>query len=413
MVPPSPSLLILGTTYTITSLALTSAFVIIFYLYSKTTTAPTSPHTHDPRSTRYKKLRYANFPPPFPNGWYHVCNLADIKHGKVHSISALGMDIVAFRGKVSKAVTLMKAHCPHLGAHLGVGGSVVGDNIKCPFHGWEMDGSGAAVTIPYSKMKSVPEKCKTDVYPNAVKGEMVWMWFDAEGRPPMWELKCHDDVVAKGMTLRVVKQNTFYQHIAEMCENSADPYHFQTLHGPLPVPLLNKLVKCNHAITQKYPEEGAAEIHCCHFTEQMDDLNIGPLLGLTLSFRNHLPFAARILDSILTKVTFEGPGNISFSISTPLGEMRMFMTNLPLEPYKQHVENHWYAPWYLPTFVVYIFATLSAHALEQDRGVWESKVYKGKMNLVTGDGPFVAFRRYWKGLYSESSERVGKDGLEW
>jgi len=33
------------------------------------------------------------------------------------------------------------------------------------------------------------------------------------------------------------------------------------------------------------------------------------------------------------------------------------------------------------------------------------------MNLVGGDGPFPAFRRYWAGHYSKSSEDVGKDPL--
>jgi cholesterol 7-dehydrogenase len=311
-------------------------------------------------------------------------------------------------GKESGEVSLMKAHCPHLGAHLGVGGTVVGDNIRCPFHGWEMNAAGEAVVIPYSKMKLVPKKCKTETFFHQVIGEMVWMWYDAEDRPPLWFPDVHSDILPKGMSLRCVKQNTFNQHIAEMCENSADPYHFQTLHGPLPIPFLNKLVSCNHVITQKYPEEDSNERHKCFFTEQMKDLYIGPV-----SFRNHIPFAAMILDSILTTVTFEGPGNISFSIRTPVGEMRMFMTNLPLEPFKQHVENHWFAPWYVPTLMVRVFATLSAHALEQDRGVWENKVYAKTMNLVTGDGPFVAFRRFWSGLYSESSEIRGKGGLEW
>ena len=30
----------------------------------------------------------------------------------------------------------MEAHCKHLGAHIGHGGTVVGDCVQCPFHGW-------------------------------------------------------------------------------------------------------------------------------------------------------------------------------------------------------------------------------------------------------------------------------------
>ena len=37
------------------------------------------------------------------------------------------------------------------------------------------------------------------------------------------------------------------------------------------------------------------------------------------------------------------------------------------------------------------------------------------MNLVGGDGPFLAFRRYWAGHYSESSDKLGREEetLEW
>ncbi len=334
-----------------------------------------------------------------------------MKGGRVHTISALGLDLVAFEGRISRRVTVLPAHCPHLGAHIGEGGTVVGDNIKCPFHGWEFDADGEVKNIPYAKLKTIPSHCKMPKkYHSRVILDAVWVWFDAEGREPLYEMEEYRDVLDKGMTLRCVKQNFFHQHIAEMCENSADPYHFQTLHGPLPIPGLSRLIGCRHNITQKYPESSSDPKHICRFTEQMHDLEV---FGGSISFRKNVPFAALILDSIFTSVVFEGPGNISFSIRTPLGEMRMFMTNLPVEPFKQHVENHWYAPWYMPTIVVRIFATLSAHALEQDRQVWENKVYRKKMTLVGGDGPFPAFRRYWANHYSESSSKLLDDSLDW
>mmetsp|Transcript_19923 Transcript_19923/g.37156 ORF Transcript_19923/g.37156 Transcript_19923/m.37156 type:complete len:426 (+) Transcript_19923:128-1405(+) len=411
---PPANVVILGTTYTVLSVALSGLFSLIIVLWGWGCRTPKSPKTHDPRSARYRAIRRKHFPPPYPNGWFHVCNAADVAGGNVHSISALGLDLVAFRGQLTKEVAILKAHCPHLGAHLGEGGEVIGDSVRCPFHGWEIDGTGSCTKIPYSKMQSIPSKCKTDTYACREIMGAIWMWFDAEGRDPLWELDEYKDVQEKGMTLRVVKQNTFYQHIAEMCENSADPYHFQTLHAPLPIPGFSKVVGCQHRITQKYPDKvsDAGQMHKCHFTERMYDLELlGGWRSPGISLRGNVPLSARILDSILTTVCFEGPGNISFSISTPIGEMRMFMTNLPLEPFKQHVENHWFAPWYFPTFLVRIFATLSAHALEQDRQVWENKVYRKQMNLVGGDGPFPAFRRYWAGHYSKSSEDVGKDPL--
>jgi 3-ketosteroid 9alpha-monooxygenase subunit A len=53
-----------------------------------------------------------------------------------------GKDLVLFRGG-DGALGLLDAYCPHLGAHLGVGGSVSADGcIQCPFHGWKFGTDG-------------------------------------------------------------------------------------------------------------------------------------------------------------------------------------------------------------------------------------------------------------------------------
>eukprot|EP00438_Fugacium_kawagutii_P001305 Skav226289 [mRNA] locus=scaffold3301:187474:188103:+ [translate_table: standard] len=101
------------------------------------------------RSSRFKALRQKHFPPGFPNTWHAVCNAADIAHGNVKSISALGTEMVAFRGSDGKAAVL-DAFCPHMGAHLGFGGQVIGNTLQCPFHGWSFDGSGTCQRIPYT-----------------------------------------------------------------------------------------------------------------------------------------------------------------------------------------------------------------------------------------------------------------------
>jgi len=58
--------------------------------------------------------------------------------------------LVVWRGESGK-VYVADAYCPHLGAHLGVGGEVAGECIKCPFHGWAFEGDNGQYTdIPYS-----------------------------------------------------------------------------------------------------------------------------------------------------------------------------------------------------------------------------------------------------------------------
>jgi len=41
-----------------------------------------------------------------------------------------------------REVGVTHAFCPHMGAHLGMGGVVVGNSLQCPFHGWSFNVAG-------------------------------------------------------------------------------------------------------------------------------------------------------------------------------------------------------------------------------------------------------------------------------
>eukprot|EP00759_Apiculatamorpha_spiralis_P035394 PhF_6_TR36178/c1_g1_i2/m.52709 len=82
----------------------------------------------------------------YPNGWYKVANVYDMKPGQIISLTLCGKDVVVFKPEKSTKHTedtafLIDAYCPHLGAHMG-DGKVCGDCIECPFHGWLFNGDG-------------------------------------------------------------------------------------------------------------------------------------------------------------------------------------------------------------------------------------------------------------------------------
>src|SRR5690606_31236792 len=103
----------------------------------------------DPARARSRSLM-ARFPFGLPNGWFLLAYADELAPGQLMPLHALDRDLVVFRG-ASGSVHAFDAHCPHLGAHLGVGGRVVGDTIECPFHGWRFGGDGGCVEIPYAK----------------------------------------------------------------------------------------------------------------------------------------------------------------------------------------------------------------------------------------------------------------------
>src|SRR6185437_1246938 len=65
---------------------------------------------------------------PFGYGWYQVGYADELASGAVRPVRALGRDFVLWCGGDGQA-HLMEAYCPHLGAHLGYGGRVRGNEI--------------------------------------------------------------------------------------------------------------------------------------------------------------------------------------------------------------------------------------------------------------------------------------------
>ena len=80
-------------------------------------------------------------PHPIPFGWFCVMLSEELAAKEVKTFHVFGRDWVLFRGEDDK-VGMTDPYCPHLGAHLGYGGEVVGNNIRCPFHHWEYDAEG-------------------------------------------------------------------------------------------------------------------------------------------------------------------------------------------------------------------------------------------------------------------------------
>jgi 3-ketosteroid 9alpha-monooxygenase subunit A len=86
--------------------------------------------------------------PPFPTGWFAIAYSADLKSGEVTTTTFCGQEVVVFRDSSGRPAVL-DAYCPHLGAHLGHGGTVSDEGIRCPFHGWLWSPEGRCVDMPY------------------------------------------------------------------------------------------------------------------------------------------------------------------------------------------------------------------------------------------------------------------------
>jgi hypothetical protein len=120
-----------------------------------------------------------------------------------------------------------------MGAHLGYGGKVEGDGIRCAFHGWCWGLDGANVDIPYGKRRRTGLAIGTHTIHEA--DGIIWMWHDELGRPPQWDppavskfidpSACYDIYpdCADADSLRLVPQMVI--------ENTIDFVHLKWAHG--------------------------------------------------------------------------------------------------------------------------------------------------------------------------------------
>ncbi|XVQ08289.1 Rieske 2Fe-2S domain-containing protein [Spirillospora sp. CA-255316] len=188
------------------------------------------------RRTRVIRRPEGRFPFPVPNGWFIVARGGELGAGDVLPLYYFGRDLVLFRGE-DGAPHLLDAHCPHLGAHLAVGGRVEEDRIRCPFHGWAFDGSsGRCVDVPYDEHDHIPRRAETRAHPTVERNGMVWAWHHLTGGAPFYDVPEVPEFDDGAWSPPVVREFRIATCCQEMAENNVDRAHFKYVHGTGAVP---------------------------------------------------------------------------------------------------------------------------------------------------------------------------------
>lgn len=119
-----------------------------------------------------------------PTGWFQVAWSDAVAAGDVVPLRYFGLDLVLYRSEAGAAVVL-DANCPHMGAHLGYGGRVSGEEIVCPFHGWQWAPDGRNTLVPSDGAPTNRRKLRC--WEVAETNGILWVWYDHAGRAPLWE----------------------------------------------------------------------------------------------------------------------------------------------------------------------------------------------------------------------------------
>lgn len=171
-----------------------------------------------------------------PAGWYRLDPeaTAEVAGGGVAHRSLAGVPVVVWAPHGGKVVTT-GAHCPHFGAHLGHGGTVVDGCLQCPFHGWRWRPDGTHASIPGHDTTT---SAKAVTHPTRTVGDGILVWHGPDGEE--WEpadltgeipdgARYLGDIRGKGQGL----------HLA-MMEGIVDVAHFPVLHD-LPAPTVTEM----------------------------------------------------------------------------------------------------------------------------------------------------------------------------
>ena len=164
----------------------------------------------------------------FGRGWYLISWSADLGPGEVKPLRYFGKNYVLYRGEDGQAV-LLDAHCPHLGAHLGYGGRVEGNDIVCPFHAWRFGASGRCTAVPYASR--IPPRAAIRTYPLREHSGLILGYFGPKDREPDYEVPAIEELDDPAWTPLERAHIEIATHPREVIENVADLAHFIPVHN--------------------------------------------------------------------------------------------------------------------------------------------------------------------------------------
>jgi len=299
----------------------------------------------------------------FPRGWFVIGWSSELPPGGVQPLHYFDKHLVLYRTEDGEAVVL-DAFCPHLGAHLGHGGAVSGNDIVCPFHAWQFDGTGTCTKIPYAS--KIPKQATITPWVVTERNGCLFLWHDPFGGPPSWEVPAIENLDNEKWTPWFPNMISVDTHPREIVENVADKQHFPVVH------------RTNVSVFENIYEDHKATQHTVGVAT--------PPMGGT----DHFDISA----------TYHGP---AFQISDMKGVLHstLLLAHTPITANKLHLR-----------FAVSLkragprteeFANMYVENLRrgfhEDISIWENKAWRDRPRLVAEDGPVGRLRTWYRSFY--------------
>ncbi|MEU1823605.1 MULTISPECIES: Rieske 2Fe-2S domain-containing protein [Streptomyces] len=322
-------------------------------------------------------------PLPYPRGWFCLSSTRELKAGAVATRRLAGEDVVLYRTRGGR-VRAIRPHCPHLGAHLGHGGTVDGEYLVCPFHRFAYGVDGICRRSPYGPH---PPELSLTLLPVCEVNGMICVWYHETGAPPDWQLP---ELPKPGFSTPVQRTLQADTHPQEVAENISDYGHMGPIHG---------FVDTKELVTARTD---------------------GPVRTAKVRARRSLPLVGIV--PVDYAVRQFGLGLVLAEAEIPaLGvSMRMWVNPTPTGPWRTQfrvfVGCAITVPWAVPdrfrdpplAVASHLLArfglTWLTHDVRKDITIWHNKRYLPHPRLQRGDGP-IGELRHWARQFYATAER--------
>lgn len=329
----------------------------------------------------------SRFPfPAFPTGWFAVAFSHEVPRGRVERRTFMGEEVVVFRTEGGRPA-VVGAHCPHMGAHLGYGGRVVGERIRCPMHRFEFDTGAVCVATGYGTKP--PPKCRGTAWRVCEVHGAIFAWYDPAGREPTFELP---GMEYSGWTPpRTRCFSDLPSHPQETTENSVDVGHFAAVHGYRNVFVRSPLKLDGAHLTISYHFDRTPLFRGAPTAGADFDIHVH---GLGFSFVDvDLPAYGLRSRNLVLPTPVDGE-RIDLRIGLRLKGTSPVTRALPA--------------WLLDRLLGGLAIKTYVNDVHQDYDIWANKRYVHPPALAEGDGPIGKYRN-WARQFYPASERIAAE----
>ncbi|PSJ30438.1 (2Fe-2S)-binding protein [Streptosporangium nondiastaticum] len=333
---------------------------------------------------------------PFPDGWFGVAFSSELKPGQVLRRRLAGEDVVLYRTRGGR-LRGIEPYCPHLGAHLGVGGRVENEDLVCPFHGFAFDPSGACVRTGYGT--APPARARLVQRHIHEASGMIWVWRHAEGAPPSWNFP--EGPGEEHSTYPCSSFHLLRTYPQEMLENIVDLGHFGPLHGYSGVrigdvpPVFDGDTFRAHFIAERaFPLLGVLTVDlrfrvyglgCVHFAVEIPRVGVRMLVVAGFTPRNPGETEMRMA------AYYQKPG--LKVVSSP-------RVRAALQSVVESTSR---------VLLPQVFRWFERE-IRQDQPIFETKTYLERARPAQGDGPIMPYRRWASQFYTPPLRSAAAEG---